>query len=107
MSASAVDERLVWEALADVRDPELPLSVVDLGLVYHVEVLASTVTVELTLTSMGCPCVDWIIDDVRARVAALAGDREVDVRLVWDPPWTQERISDAGREALAAIGVST
>ena len=107
MPPAAPDERAIWDALADVRDPELPLSVVDLGLVYRVELGASSVSVDLTLTSMGCPCVEWIVDDVRDRVAALAGDRRVDVRLVWDPPWTRERITDAGRAALAALGVST
>ena len=107
MSAACVDEASVWAALADVRDPEIPVGIVDLGLVQQVRLDSSEVAVDLTLTSMGCPCLDWIVADVQECLQRLAGDRTVTVNVVWDPPWTRERISDAGRKALADIGVST
>lgn len=104
-SPVAVDA--VYDALGEVRDPELPLSVLDLGLIYDVAVAGATVRVAMTLTSMGCPCHDILVDDVRARLAALPGVEQANVELVWDPPWTSERITRAGREALASWGIGS
>ena len=101
-----IDEATVWSALAEVRDPEFPLSVVDLGLVYGVEVKAGEIAVRMTLTSMGCPCHQWIVEDVEERLRRLPGVRSVAVEVVWDPPWTRGRITAAGRTALASWGVS-
>lgn len=96
----------VWAALGEVADPELPVSIVDLGLVYDVRVAGTRVDIDLTLTSMGCPCADWIIEDIEARVGALPGVSGVHVDLVWDPPWTAQRVTDAARTALASVGIS-
>jgi len=95
----------VWQVLATVEDPELPVSIVDLGLVRGVRVEGDDVTVEVTFTAMGCPCVEWIREDIRARLARLPGVRRVDVRVVWDPPWTPADIRPPAREALARYGV--
>jgi metal-sulfur cluster biosynthetic enzyme len=103
---SRLAEPAVWEALADVHDPEYPISIVDLGLVYGVRVSAGHVDVTMTLTSMGCPCAHWIVEDVQERLGRLPGADDVAVEVVWDPPWTRERITPTGREALKGFGVS-
>lgn len=101
-----MSEEHVWQVLAEVVDPELPVSIVDLGLVYAVRVEDGRVEIDLTLTSMGCPCTDWITEDIEERVGHLPGVSEVRIALVWDPPWTLERISGAGRAALVSAGIS-
>jgi len=98
-------ERLL-AALAEIQDPEMPVNLVDLGLVYGVEEEAGRVTVDLTFTAMGCPAADFILSDVRERLLSEPGVREVDVRIVWDPPWTASRMTQAGREALQDWGLS-
>jgi metal-sulfur cluster biosynthetic enzyme len=103
---TALAEPEVWAALGEVRDPEYPVSIVDLGLVYGVHVGGGRVEVTMTLTSMGCPCAHWIVEDVEERVGRLPGADDVAVEVVWDPPWTRERITPAGRAALRGVGVS-
>lgn len=88
----------VWDALRTVNDPEVGMSVVDLGLVYGVAVDGADVRVELTMTSPACPLGDVIVENAAAAIRAAAPDaRTVDVTLVWDPPWTPDRMSDAAR----------
>ena len=105
-------EERAWRALYEVPDPEFPISLVDLGLVYGVAVHESDpagrarVEVAITLTATACPCVEFIKWDVRDRLLQEAGVGEVEVRITWDPPWTTDRISDRGREALRRAGVS-
>lgn len=105
-------EERVWRALHEVPDPEFPISLVDLGLVYGVVVGEpdaageARVEVAITLTATACPCVEFIKWDVRDRVLQEEGVGEVDVRITWDPPWTTDRISDRGQEALRRAGVS-
>lgn len=103
-------EERVWRALYEVADPEFPISLVDLGLIYGVAVHetedGATVRVSLTLTATACPCVEFIKWDVRDRLVTEPGVRDVEVHITWDPPWTTDRISDRGREALRRAGVS-
>jgi metal-sulfur cluster biosynthetic enzyme len=100
------DTATLWAALREVQDPELPVSLVDLGLVYDVRWAApGVVEVDLTFTATACPCMAFIREDVEARLRREPGVREVRIREVWDPPWTVERITPAGRERLAALGV--
>lgn len=88
-------EEKVWEALATVMDPEIPFSVVDLGLVYGVEVTPPDgVRVQLTLTTRGCPLVHRISEDAKAAIATVTGARSIVVEIVWDPPWTPMMASD-------------
>ncbi len=98
-------ERQVWHALGDVTDPEFPLSIVDLGMVYRVKITSDHVLVTMTFTSIGCPAIDMLVADVREAVGALPGVATVDVEIVWDPPWTRDRITDRGRRVLAIYGV--
>lgn len=96
-----VSEEQVWQALATVMDPEIPFSVVDLGLVYGVEVTsAGAVTVQLTLTTRGCPLVRRISDDAEAAIRQLTGATDVTVDIVWDPPWNIEMATEEVRQRL-------
>ena len=91
-----VTEEKVWQALGAVMDPEVPFSVVELGLVYGVAVEGGDrVHVQLTLTTRGCPLVRRISDDARAAIAAATGASEVRVEVVWDPPWNPGMASPA------------
>ena len=98
-------EAEVWRALGEVLDPELPVSVTDLGLVYGVLVEGERVHVRLTFTATACPCMEFIEEDVRDRLLAEPWIAAVEIEQVWDPPWTSERISPAGRRALRGAGV--
>jgi metal-sulfur cluster biosynthetic enzyme len=97
--ATLPDEDAVREALRQVDDPEAGLNVVDLGLVYGIEVAADTVRIDMTMTTAACPLADSIIDEARRVVAEIVPlGTNVDVRLVWDPPWTPEKMSGLAKE---------
>jgi len=90
----------VYSELKQVFDPEIPVNIVDLGLVYDVKVDGATCNVTMTLTSQACPEAKTIPDVVRRRCNTVQGIEQVNVSVVWDPPWTPQRISPAGREIL-------
>ncbi|HVO07766.1 MAG TPA: metal-sulfur cluster assembly factor [Burkholderiaceae bacterium] len=93
------DESAVRDALRQVLDPEAGMNIVDLGLVYGIDVSHTAVRIDLTMTSAACPLAESIIDEVSAAVAAVTPpDTQIDVALVWDPPWTPDRMSDFARE---------
>jgi metal-sulfur cluster biosynthetic enzyme len=94
------------EALRDVEDPEMPINIVDLGLVYGIKVDGPTVTVKLTLTAMGCPASEYILDDIRERLLREPGIEEVAIDIVWDPPWSAARLTEDGRDALESWGLA-
>ncbi len=97
----------IWDALGEVMDPEFPISLVDLGLIYDVRRRDRTVEIDLTFTATACPCMDFIHEDIRERLLKLYNVEEVKINHVWDPPWTADRISEAGRVALKKCGVAT
>jgi metal-sulfur cluster biosynthetic enzyme len=94
----------VWDALERVEDPELPLSIVDLGLIRRLEIAAQRVRVGLTYTSLACPCNEMIREDVEAAVAAVPGVAAVQVDEVLEP-WTREDVTPQGRALLRAVAV--
>ena len=100
-----MSERL-WAALSEIQDPEMPVNLVDLGLIYAVEERDGVVDVDLTFTAMGCPASDFILDDVRERLLREPGVEEVRVNVVWDPPWTVARMTQAGRDSLESWGLA-
>ncbi len=100
------DSDELWQALSEVNDPEFPISVVDMGLIQRVTCEDDRVRVELTFTAMGCPAMDMILDDVRERLLREPGVREVELEIVWDPPWTKARLSELGKARLRAMGIS-
>ncbi len=100
-------QKRVGEALARVMDPEIPAcSITDLGMVERVAVSDDVVEVDLLPTFVGCPAKDVIADDVRAGLRGVAGDRDVRLRFVYDPPWTTERITERGRARLREVGIA-
>jgi phenylacetate-CoA oxygenase PaaJ subunit len=99
-------ETQLLQALHDVEDPELPISVVDMGLIVGLEIRESVVDVQLTFTAMGCPAMDMIVDDVRARLLREPGVDEVHVEIVWHPIWTKASMTDEGRAQLREWGIS-
>ena len=100
-------EARLWDALKEVDDPEFAMSIVDMGLVYGLQADAGRVAVELTFTAMGCPAMEYILEDVEKRLLAEEGVEAVDINIVWSPPWTTDRLSEAGRQALLDWGIST
>ena len=94
------------EALREVADPELPLSVVDMGLVYGVWLEAGVAQVRLTYTSMGCPCAEFILEDVRERLLREVGVTGVEIEIVWDPPWSKRMLTQEARDTLIEFGVA-
>ena len=101
----ALDEATVVDALRDVPDPEIPvISVVDLGVIGRIDVTAHRLRVELLPTFVGCPALDPMREAVRSRLTRLAPERDVEVAVVYEPPWTTERISATGRRNLTTSG---
>ena len=90
----------VIEALRQVEDPELGMDIVDLGLLYDVEVEGAKVKVTHSLTSMGCPVGPLIQEDIDRVARELPGVEDVDIELTWDPPWSPERMSDDAKFIL-------
>ncbi len=105
-----IDRRSIMDVLRTIPDPEMPISIVDLGLIESVEVAPSgdqsAVRVVALPTFVGCPALDMIRRDIEDRVGALPGVGSVRVQWVNDPPWSVDRISAAGRESLRAHGVT-
>ncbi|MDQ4074718.1 MAG: metal-sulfur cluster assembly factor [Chloroflexota bacterium] len=99
------ESKHLWDALREVNDPEFPISVVDMGLIYDIRYTNGTVEVDLTFTAMGCPAMTFILDDVRERLQQEPDVSEVDINIVWSPPWTAARMSEEGREQMRAWGV--
>jgi metal-sulfur cluster biosynthetic enzyme len=95
-----------WDALREVMDPELPISVVDMGLIYDVRLDDGTAEVTLTYTATGCPCVDFIRTDITTRLLAEPGVDAVALHEVWSPPWTRAMMTEEGRAALRGLGVA-
>ena len=99
-------EATLWSALREVMDPEVPVSLVDLGLIYAVRDRDGVVEVDLSFTATACPAMGFIQDDIRERLLAEPGVHSVETRVVWEPPWTPDRISETGRKQLASFGIS-
>jgi FeS assembly SUF system protein len=92
---------LIVEALSKVFDPEIPVNIYELGLVYDIDIdSAANVSIRMTLTAPACPAAQTIPVDVERRVREVAGINDVKVAVVWDPPWTRDRMSDVAKLAL-------
>lgn len=101
----APETQSLWTALEDVTDPEFPVSVVDMGLIYDLRREGDTVCVCLTFTAMGCPCMDFIVGDIRERLLQESDVSTVQIEIVWDPPWTKNYLTEKGRERLQRLGI--
>ncbi|SRR6266545_4919534 len=104
-TGSASIEDRVWNELRSCFDPEIPVNIVDLGLIYDCQVTGLAdgghkATVRFTLTAQGCGMGQFLKDDIKKKLVAVPGVREVDVELVWDPPWNQSMISGSAKHQL-------
>lgn len=95
-----VSRERVMDMLYNCYDPEIPVNIVDLGLIYDVEVKDDVVNVKMTLTAQGCPSHAMITEGVKQQLESLEGVREANVEIVWDPPWDPSRMSTAARQKL-------
>ncbi len=97
------DKNTVIAALKEVYDPEIPVNIVDLGLIYAVEIDEDMVRVKMTLTAAGCPMHGFISESARRVVESIEGVRSAEVEIVWEPRWTPDRISMDGRKSLGML----
>lgn len=98
--------RATWDALGEVLDPEMPISLIELGLVYGLALEDGVVRIELTYTATACPCMEFIREDIRDRLEREPWIDRVEIEDVWSPPWTTERITPEGRAKLKRFGVT-
>jgi metal-sulfur cluster biosynthetic enzyme len=107
MTACEQVEARLWSALREVEDPEIPISVVGMGLIVSLAYRPDerAVDIELTFTAMGCPAMDFIQDDIRERLLREPDVDEVRIEIVWDPVWTRARIRDDARETMRRLGI--
>ena len=101
--AEEVDEEHVWIALRAVFDPEIPVNVADLGLIYSVRIHADTVDIDMTLTAPGCGMGPVLVEEVKDRVLSVPGVAAVNVELVFDPPWSRDMMSEAAQLELGVF----
>lgn len=106
--AGPLEEATLWDQLKTVYDPEIPVNIVDLGLVYSCETEEQSdgthlVEVKMTLTAPGCGMGPVIADDARSKILSLPGVSEASVEIVWDPPWNQDMISEEGKMVLGLV----
>jgi metal-sulfur cluster biosynthetic enzyme len=93
------DDEAVREALREVEDPEAGMNIVDLGLVYGIEVAPGAVHVDMTMTTAACPMADMITEQAHSAIAAIVPEgTAVDIRLVWDPPWTPDKMTGIAKD---------
>ena len=95
-----VTDEQVYEVLRTCYDPEIPVNLVDLGLIYGVQVEGDQVNVVMTLTARGCPAHSFISEQVKQQVAKIPGVKTANVQVVWDPPWDVSRLSEAAKKQL-------
>ncbi len=96
----AVEKEEVYDALKRVYDPEIPADIVNLGLVYEVSIDGDRVAVKMTTTASGCPVGNYIVAQAKQAIGRLEGVKEIDVELVYDPPWQESMITEEGRRML-------
>ena len=94
------DQETIYGALKQIHDPEVGINIVDMGLIYGLEIEDSKVEVYMTLTSPGCPAGPQILSQIDTKVRELEGVEDVDVNVVWTPPWTPDMLSDEAKDEL-------
>ena len=97
----------IWQALREVEDPEIPVSLVDMGLIVAVDYdpAARAARLKITYTAMGCPAMEMIQDDIRRRLLREPGVDSVEVEVVWDPVWDRRRLSETARATMRDLGI--
>ena len=97
-----IEEEIV-KMLRTVYDPEIPVNIYDLGLIYNIEVNDGTVKIEMTLTAPNCPAADFIIEDVRMKVESIENVKNVDIQLVFEPEWDKDMMSEEAKLELGLL----
>ena len=106
MSTVNVDH--VRDSLKKCMDPEVPLSIVDMGLIYGINVTDNNdVNIKMTMTTKGCPLHETMVDDVKRYAKKVSGVNNVDVEIVWDPPWTMDKMSDEAKAKMKTMGAQS
>ena len=102
---STVNVENVRDSLKKCMDPEVPLSIVDMGLIYGINVTENNdVNIKMTMTTKGCPLHETMVDDVKRYTKKVSGVNNVDVEIVWDPPWTMDKMSDTAKAMMKTMG---
>ena len=102
---SIVNVEHVRDSLKKCMDPEVPLSIVDMGLIYGIDVTDNNdVNIKMTMTTKGCPLHETMVDDVKRYAKKVTGVNNVDVEIVWDPPWTMDKMSDEAKAMMKTMG---
>ena len=102
---STVNVEHVRDSLKKCMDPEVPLSIVDMGLIYGIDVAENNdVNIKMTMTTKGCPLHETMVDDVKRYAKKVSGVNNVDVEIVWDPPWTMDKMSDSAKAMMKTMG---
>jgi metal-sulfur cluster biosynthetic enzyme len=96
----ALTEEKVYEVLSEIYDPEIPIDIVNLGLVYSVEVVSDVLNINMSMTSPGCPDATQIVTEAKLMLEDLPEVREANIEIVWDPPWEPSMMSEAAKESL-------
>ena len=105
---STVNEDQVRASLKQCMDPEVPLSIVDMGLIYGIDVTENNdVNIKMTMTTKGCPLHETMVDDVKRYAKKVSGVNNVDVEIVWDPPWTMDKMSDEAKAMMKTMGAQS
>ncbi len=94
------DKEAIYQALKQIYDPEVGINIVDMGLIYDLTLEDTKVGVTMTLTSPGCPAGPLILTQVEERLKELEGVEEVDINVVWSPPWSPDRLSEEAKDQL-------
>ena len=102
---NTVNVENVRDSLKKCMDPEVPLSIVDMGLIYGIDVTENNdVNIKMTMTTKGCPLHETMVDDVKRYAKKVSGVNNVDVEIVWDPPWTMDKMSDTAKAMMKTMG---
>jgi len=105
---STVNPDQIRDSLMQCMDPEVPLSIVDMGLIYGIDVTENNdVSIKMTMTTKGCPLHETMVDDVKRYAKKVSGVNNVDVEIVWDPPWTMDKMSDSAKAMMKTMGAQS
>ena len=105
---STVNPDQIRDSLMQCMDPEVPLSIVDMGLIYGIDVTEDNdVNIKMTMTTKGCPLHETMVDDVKRYAKKVSGVNNVDVEIVWDPPWTMDKMSDNAKAMMKTMGAQS
>ncbi|NIP39875.1 MAG: metal-sulfur cluster assembly factor [Candidatus Dadabacteria bacterium] len=99
-SVTKISEAKIYDVLSNVYDPEIPIDIVNLGLIYGIDIIGDKVLVKMTMTSPGCPASVQITSESKYLIEELDGVSEANIEIVWDPPWDPGRMSEEARQSM-------